>query len=97
MESKAVYKFEARDTEGILRGFEEVTVMDVSDGTDGEDAAIKSDTPPDDKTKLWYDTVNNVFKYWDGEKWWKHTQKTSRMRKMLREMLRNPQIQQSLA
>ena len=36
MESKAVYKFEARDTEGILRGFEEVTVMDVSDGTDGE-------------------------------------------------------------
>lgn len=69
VESKAVYKFEARDTEGILRGFEEVTVMDVSDGTDGEDAAIKSNTPPDDKTKLWYDTVNNVFKYWDGEKW----------------------------
>lgn len=69
VESKAVYKFEARDTEGVLRGFEEVTVMDVSDGTDGEDAAIKSDTPPDDKTKLWYDTVNNVFKYWDGEKW----------------------------
>lgn len=69
VESKAVYKFEARDTEGILRGFEEVTVMDVSDGTDGEDAAIKSDTPPDDKTKLWYDTVNNVLKYWDGEKW----------------------------
>ena len=69
VESKAVYKFEARDTGGILRGFEEVTVMDVSDGTDGEDAAIKSDTTPDDKTKLWYDTVNNVFKYWDGEKW----------------------------
>lgn len=69
VESKAVYKFEARDTEGVLRGFEEVTVTDVSDGTDGEDAAIKSDTPPDDKTKLWYDTVNNVFKYWDGEKW----------------------------
>jgi hypothetical protein len=69
VDTKAVYKFEARDTEGILRGFEEVTVMDVSDGTDGEDAAIKSDTPPDDKTKLWYDTVNNVFKYWDGEKW----------------------------
>lgn len=69
VESKAVYKFEARDTEGILRGFEEVTVMDVSDGTDGEDAAIKSDTPPDDKTKLWYDTVNNVLKYWDCEKW----------------------------
>lgn len=35
----------------------------------GEDGTIKSDTPPDDKTKLWYDTVNNVLKYWDGEKW----------------------------
>ena len=38
-------------------------------GEDGTDGAIKSDTPPDDKTKLWYDTVNNVLKYWDGEKW----------------------------
>lgn len=131
VESKAVYKFEARDTEGVLRGFEEVTVTDVSDGEpgkdgttyytwfkfaddeygngmsdspngkyyigfaynkesqtesnnpadyqwskykgddgkDGTDGAIKSETPPDDKTKLWYDTVNNVLKYWDGEKW----------------------------
>lgn len=131
VESKAVYKFEARDTEGVLRGVEEVTVTDVSDGEpgkngttyytwfkfaddeygngmsdspngkyyigfaynkesqtesnnpadyqwskykgddgkDGTDGAIKSETPPDDKTKLWYDTVNNVLKYWDGEKW----------------------------
>lgn len=131
VESKAVYKFEARDTEGVLRGFEEVTVTDVSDGEpgkdgktyytwvryaddargngmsdspngkyyigfaynkevptesnnpadyqwskykgddgkDGTDGAIKSETPPGDKTKLWYDTVNNVLKYWDGEKW----------------------------
>ena len=37
MESKAVYKFEARDTEGVLRGFEEVTVTDVSDGEPGKD------------------------------------------------------------
>lgn len=65
---KAVYSFTAFES-GVKRGYYEVTVMDVSDGTDGEDAAIKSDTPPDDKTKLWYDTVNNVFKYWDGEKW----------------------------
>ena len=36
VESNAVYKFEARDTEGVLRGFEEVTVTDVSDGKDGE-------------------------------------------------------------
>lgn len=68
VDTKAVYSFEAMEN-GIKRGYYEVTVMDVSDGTDGEDAAIKSDTPPDDKTKLWYDTVNNVFKYWDGEKW----------------------------
>lgn len=40
-----------------------------NDGKDGTDGAIKSETPPDDKTKLWYDTVNNVLKYWDGEKW----------------------------
>lgn len=39
------------------------------DGKDGTDGAIKSETPPDDKTKLWYDTVNNVLKYWGGEKW----------------------------
>lgn len=39
------------------------------DGKDGTDGAIKSETQPDDKTKLWYDTVNNVLKYWDGEKW----------------------------
>lgn len=39
------------------------------DGKDGTDGAIKSETPPGDKTKLWYDTVNNVLKYWDGEKW----------------------------
>jgi phage minor structural protein len=38
-------------------------------GEDGTDGTIKSETPPDDKTKLWYDTVNNVLKYWDGEKW----------------------------
>ena len=38
-------------------------------GDDGADGAIKSETPPDDKTKLWYDTINNVLKYWDGEKW----------------------------
>lgn len=37
VESKAVYKFEARDTEGVLRGFEEVTITDVMDGEDGQD------------------------------------------------------------
>lgn len=36
---------------------------------DGKDAAIQSDTAPSDKTKLWYDTVNNVFKSWDGSTW----------------------------
>lgn len=36
---------------------------------DGKDAAIQSDTAPSDKTKLWYDTANNVFKSWDGSTW----------------------------
>lgn len=68
---KAVYSFTAYEN-GVKRGYYEVTITDVMDGEDGKDGTdgtIKSDTPPDDKTKLWYDTVNNVLKYWDGEKW----------------------------
>lgn len=68
---KAVYSFTAYEN-GVKRGYYEVTITDVMDGEDGKDGTdgtIKSDTPPDDKTKLWYDTVNNVIKYWDGEKW----------------------------
>ena len=34
---KAVYSYEARDSNGILRGVCEVTVTDVSDGSQGED------------------------------------------------------------
>ena len=36
---------------------------------DGKDAAIQSATAPSDKTQLWYDTVNNVFKRWNGSAW----------------------------
>ncbi|MCB5652856.1 hypothetical protein LIQ95_11720 [[Ruminococcus] gnavus] len=74
VDTKAVYSFIATEN-GIRRGYYEVTVTKVDDGApgddgkDGTDGAIKSETPPDDKTKLWYDTVNNVLKYWDGEKW----------------------------
>ncbi len=63
---KAVYKYEASSTDGTVRGFYEVTVTNVSDG---KDAAIKSETAPGDTSKLWYDTVNNVFKSWDGGTW----------------------------
>lgn len=38
-------------------------------GTNGADAAIMSDTAPADKNKLWYDTANDLLKYWDGEAW----------------------------
>lgn len=40
-------------------------------GADGEDAAVASDTEPDDKTKLWLDTSMDppLLKAWDGEKW----------------------------
>lgn len=34
---KAVYSYEARDTNGILRGVCEVTITDISDGSQGED------------------------------------------------------------
>ena len=38
-------------------------------GTNGADAAVMSDTAPDDKNKLWYDTANDLLKHWDGEAW----------------------------
>lgn len=39
VEVKAAYKFEARDKDEILRGFEEVTVTNISDGKPGKDGA----------------------------------------------------------
>lgn len=63
---KSVYKFEASGADGTVSGFYEVTVSDVSDGAD---AAIKSETEPVDKTKLWYDTATNVLKNWSGTEW----------------------------
>lgn len=38
-------------------------------GTNGADAAVMSDTAPADKNKLWYDTANDLLKYWDGTAW----------------------------
>lgn len=38
-------------------------------GLDGSDAAIRSDTAPTDMTKMWFDTTDNLLKYWDGESW----------------------------
>ena len=36
---------------------------------DGKDAAVQSATAPSDKSQLWYDTVNNVLKRWNGSDW----------------------------
>lgn len=38
---------------------------------DGKDAAIRSDTPPDDTSQMWLDTSVEppILKYWDGENW----------------------------
>lgn len=36
-------------------------------GADGKDAAIKSDTPPDDTSKIWFDTQNDLFKVYNEE------------------------------
>lgn len=38
-------------------------------GTNGADAAVMSATAPSDTSKLWYDTANNLLKYWNGETW----------------------------
>ena len=38
-------------------------------GTNGADASVMGDTAPDDKNKLWYDTANDLLKYWNGETW----------------------------
>lgn len=40
-------------------------------GSDGKDAAIQSDTEPEDKTQLWLDTSANppLLKQWNGEEW----------------------------
>lgn len=40
IDQKAVYSYEARDFNGILRGVCEVTVTDISDGAQGEDAIL---------------------------------------------------------
>lgn len=37
IDQKAVYSYEARDSNGILRGVCEVTITDISDGSQGED------------------------------------------------------------
>lgn len=45
------------------------TFLNVDDGSDGKDAAIQSAAAPSDKSQLWYDTVNNVLKRWNGSAW----------------------------
>lgn len=38
-------------------------------GLDGDDGTIRSDTAPTDTSKMWFDTTDNLLKYWDGETW----------------------------
>lgn len=35
-------------------------------GTPGKDAAIQSADPPEDTNQMWYDTTDNLLKYYDG-------------------------------
>ena len=44
----------------------EITLVKVVDGTDG---TVHSATAPSDKTKLWFDTTDNLLKYWNGTTW----------------------------
>lgn len=47
----------------------QITISNVNDGQNGSDGAVHSASPPSDKTKLWFDTTNNLLKYWDGTSW----------------------------
>ena len=47
----------------------QITISKVNDGQNGSDGAVHSASPPSDKTKLWFDTTNNLLKYWDGTSW----------------------------
>ena len=38
-------------------------------GDKGEDAAVRSATAPTDTSKMWFDTTDNLLKYWNGETW----------------------------
>ena len=41
VDGKALYRFEAQDSDGNVKGFCEVTVTDVSDGTDGVSPTVE--------------------------------------------------------
>lgn len=47
----------------------QITISNVNDGQNGSDGVIHSATAPSDKTKMWFDTTNNLLKYWDGTSW----------------------------
>lgn len=49
-----------------VKASDTITLIRVDDGTD---ATVFSNTAPSDTTKLWYDTVNNLLKRYDGDTW----------------------------
>ena len=38
-------------------------------GDKGDDGTVHSATAPSDKSKLWFDTTDNLLKYWNGTTW----------------------------
>lgn len=50
---------------GTTNALDTQTVAIISDA----EAAIKSDTPPEDTNVLWFDTISNLLKYYNGEEW----------------------------
>lgn len=49
-----------------VKAYALITLTDCYDGTDG---TVRSATAPSDKTKLWFDTTDNLLKYWNGTTW----------------------------
>lgn len=49
-----------------VKAYALITLTDCYDGTDG---TVHSATAPSDKTKSWFDTTDNLLKYWNGTTW----------------------------
>ena len=43
--------------------------QDLLKGADGSDGILYSEIPPEDTTKLWFDSTTNLLKYFDGTEW----------------------------
>lgn len=58
-----------KDTTKFSNNTTSTTIPFVITGDKGDDGTVHSATAPSDKTKLWFDTTDNLLKYWNGTTW----------------------------